>query len=232
MSLWQGALHDDTAIHPRSYDRRSHIYDEDGNPLVALEAPRVRDLVGDVSNLAIADVGCGTGRHALELAAAGARVTALDFSAGMLAKARAKPGAESITFIEHDIGRPLPLPSASFDRVLCCLVLDHIAELRALFAELERVCRRDGLVVASVMHPAMMLKGVQARFQDPETGQEIYPQSVANQISDYVMAALQAGLRLTDMSEHAVDEELAGRLPRARKYLGWPMLLLLTLTPF
>src|SRR5262249_35146305 len=159
----------------------------------------------------VVDVGCGTGRHALRLAAAGARVTAVDFSGGMLAKARAKPGAEAVTWIEHDLTSPLPLAAASFDRVLCCLVIDHIADLRALFGALGRLVRSDGWIVGSVMHPALMLKGVQARFHDPATGQEVRPASVPNQIADYVMGALGAGLRIAHMSEHAVDEEQAAR---------------------
>jgi hypothetical protein len=33
------------------------------------------------------------------------------------------------------------------------------------------------------------------------------------------------------LSEHAVDEALAGRLARARRYLGWPLLFLMRLRP-
>jgi SAM-dependent methyltransferase len=54
-------------------------------------------------------IGCGTGRHALRLADAGARVTAVDFSEAMLQCARAKSGAEAITFVLHD-GIILGLP--------------------------------------------------------------------------------------------------------------------------
>ena len=105
------------------------------------------------------DVGCGTGRHAVRLAQQGGRVTGVDFSAGMLGKARQKPGAERVTFVEHNITASLPFAPASFDRVLSCLVLDHVPDVRVFFAELRRVCRRTGFVVASVMHPAMELKG-------------------------------------------------------------------------
>jgi hypothetical protein len=50
-------------------------------------------------------------------------------------------------------------------------------------------------------------------------------------MSDYLMAAAQAGLRLEHISEHAADAALAARSPRAAKYLGWPMLLLMKLVP-
>jgi malonyl-CoA O-methyltransferase len=211
------------------YDRWAEVYDNEDKPLVLLEEKYIPELIGNVTGLAVADIGCGTGRHALRLAAAGARVTALDFSEGMLERARAKPGSDAIRFVAHDLAQPFPLESSSFERVLCCLVLDHIASLKSFFGELRRICKPGGFVIISVMHPAMMLRGVQARFIEPVSGRRVYPQSQPNQMSDYVMAAAHAGLRLEHLSEHSVDSSLAAMSPRAAKYLGWPLLLLMRL---
>jgi malonyl-CoA O-methyltransferase len=213
------------------YDQWAAVYDTDGNPLIAMEEPRVDDLLGDVRGLRVLDVGCGTGRHAVRLAAAGANVDAIDFSPAMLEQARQKPGAQRVTFHVHDLAKPLPFASGSFDRVVCGLVVDHIADLEGLFREMRRVCNGAGVVVVSVMHPAMMLKGVQARFHHPATGKEVRPESQPHQVSDYVMAATRAWLKFDHMSEHTVDEALASRLERAHKYVGWPMLLLMKLRP-
>jgi ubiquinone/menaquinone biosynthesis C-methylase UbiE len=211
------------------YDRWAQIYDDEDNPLILLEEPHVTALLGDVAGLAVADIGCGTGRNALPLAAAGAVVTAADYSEEMLQRALAKPDAERIRFVRHDLCAPLPFADAVFDRVLCCLVIDHIEDLEGFFRELKRICRADGFIVASVMHPAMMLRGVQARFTDPATGRETRPLSYPHQISHYVMAATRAGLMFDHLSELAVDETLVARSARARKYLGWPLLLLMRL---
>lgn len=214
------------------YDQWSAVYDTDGNPLIALEEPRVAELLGDVHGLTVCDIGCGTGRHAVRLAAAGARVTALDFSEGMLARARAKPGADRVTFIQHDIATTLPVNSGGFDRVICCLVLDHVRGLDHLFGEMRRLCEPTrGRIVVSVMHPAMMLQGVQARFNDPATGEKVYPESVPNQVSDYITAAIRAGLAIDHISEHMIEESIVLISPRAAPYLGWPMLLMLGLRP-
>jgi malonyl-CoA O-methyltransferase len=213
------------------YDRWAEVYDVEDNPLVALEEQHIAPFLDGASGLAVADVGCGTGRHALRLAAAGARVTAVDFSEAMLRLARAKPGGGAVTFLCHDLARPLPLASAAFDRVLCCLVTEHIADLAGLFGELRRLCRPDGFVVVSAMHPALLLRGVQARFIDPATGRRVSPFSYPHQMADYVMAAVRAGLALDHLSEHPVDDALAARSARGRKYLGWPMLLLMRLAP-
>jgi malonyl-CoA O-methyltransferase len=213
------------------YDRWAEVYDGEGNPLVALEEPLLAELLGDVRGMAVADVGCGTGRHALRLAAAGARVSAVDFSDEMLRRARAKPGADAVDFRAHDLTVALPFAAQSFDRVVCGLVLDHIPNLTALFGEMQRVCRPAGFVVVSTMHPALMLRGVQARFTDPTTGRETRPASYPHQLSDYVMAAVRGGLLIEHMSEHAVDEWLAMRVERARKFVGWPLLVLMRLAP-
>jgi ubiquinone/menaquinone biosynthesis C-methylase UbiE len=213
------------------YDRWAEFYDAEDNPLVLLEEQHIGRLAGGVAGLAVADIGCGTGRHALRWAAAGARVTAVDFSEAMLQRARAKPGAEAVTFLRHDLAEPLPLAGAAFDRVFCCLVLDHIAELDKFFLELRRICRPTGRVIISVMHPAMSLRGVQARFIEAATGRRISPASHAHQMSDYLMAAVRAGLALEHVSEHLADAALAARSPRAGKYLGWPMLLLMKMVP-
>jgi ubiquinone/menaquinone biosynthesis C-methylase UbiE len=218
------------------YDRWAQIYDEEDNPLIALETALVRRLLGDVHGLTVADIGCGTGRHAIAMAEAGAKVIAVDFSMGMLAKARAKPGAAAVRFVHHDLTQGLPFASRAFDRVTCCLVLEHIVDLEDVLGEMGRICHPDGFVLLSDLHPAMRLRGIQAQFTDPATGQKIRPASVAHQLSDYVLAATRAGLRIDHMSEHVVDQELLERSPRARRYwedhkdyLGWPLLLLIRL---
>ncbi len=212
------------------YDRWSACYDEEDNPLIALEEPQVAALLGSVSRLRVLDLGCGTGRHALRLAAVGAQVTAVDFSEGMLARARNRAGRLPIDFRTHDLTRPLPFAAAAFDRIICGLVLDHIPKLTPLFVEMRRVCEPTGFAVISVMHPAMLLRGVEARFTDRTTGRETRPASTRHQLTDYINAVLAAGWTLDRASEHEVDEALAGRSERARKYVGWPMLLLMRLT--
>lgn len=211
------------------YDRWAAVYDHDGNPLIGLEEPVVRAAVGDVRGLTVLDLGCGTGRHALWLAAAGANVTAVDFSEGMLAEARRKPGAGAIRFVCHDAHELLPFDS-EFDLVVSGLVLEHIRDLDAFFAEIRRVLVPGGRAVVSGMHPAMHLRGSQARFSDPETGEIVQPGSLPHSVSAFVMAALRAGLQLSDVVELSPDAEFATHYPRAEKYVNWPMLVVLSLT--
>lgn len=210
------------------YDRWASTYDTMGNWLLDLEEPEVDRALGAVKGLDLLDVGAGTGRHAIRLAERGARVTAVDFSEEMLARARKKPGADQVRWRSHDVARPLPFATGSFDRVLSALVLEHIPvdQLTPFFRELGRVARDSGVIVVTAMHPAMFLKGVSANFRDEEG--EVRPRSYAATVSDYVMGAIQADLVIAALSEHVVDEELAARNERSRKWLGWPALLVMT----
>ena len=211
------------------YDRWSEVYDHDRNPLVALEEPVVRAALGAVSGLQVLDLGCGTGRPALWLAGAGAAVTAVDFSEGMLNEARRKHGASKVRFVVHDLHHPLPFEVAAFDRVVSGLVLEHLSDLSFVFGEARRVLKPGGRAVISAMHPAMQLRGVEARFTDPTTGEKVQPGSLAHTLGEFVMAAVRAGFWLEAITEQAPDAAFAARFPRAERYVGWPMLVVLQL---
>lgn len=209
------------------YDLWAETYDEIDNWMLALEEPETDRALGEVRDRTVLDVGTGTGRHAIRLAERGARVTATDFSMRMLGRAVAKPGAERVRFIAHDLAHPLPFRDASFDLVLCAMVLEHVAEPEPFFAQLARVARPGARIVVTTMHPAMFLKGISAGFVLGDA--EVRPRSYVASISDYVMAALRADLRVVALSEHTPDERFAERYSRARKWIGWPALLVMTL---
>ena len=224
-------VHDPLSAVRDGYDRWARVYDHDANPLPALEGPHVRAALGDVRGRDALDLGCGTGRHTAWLAEAGARVTAVDFSENMLKRARRKVAAAAATvhFIVQDLHEPLPLQDASFDVVVSGLVLEHLRDLDGFFIEAHRVLRPGGRAVVSAMHPAMFLRGSRARFTDPDSGEVVAPGSLPHRLGDFVMAAVRAGFALRGVDEYAPDAEFVGRFPRAKRYLGWPMLVVLVL---
>jgi rhodanese-related sulfurtransferase/SAM-dependent methyltransferase len=100
------------------------------------------------------ELGAGQGRDTLYFAAAGLRVTALDFTATAaetLATKAAEAGlAESVTVYRCDVREPLPFRDESFDacysHMLFCMALDE-PELVALAREIRRTLRPGGLCV-------------------------------------------------------------------------------------
>lgn len=209
------------------YDRWATVYDHDANPLPPLEEPLIQQAAGNIAGLNVLDLGCGTGRHSLWLAAAGADVTAMDFSAGMLEQAKKKPGTESVQFVVHDLHQPWPFADGQFDLVVSGLVLEHITTLDPFYAELHRVLKPQGRGLLSTLHPAMFLRGSQARFTDPTTGEVVQPGSIPHTMGQLLMTAMRAGLAIEEIHEITPDPLFAQRYPRAEKYLGWPMLLVI-----
>ena len=63
------------------YDGWAPTYDDGANALLALEAPVVEALLGEVAERDVLDLGCGTGRHLQRLVARGARVVGVDAGA-------------------------------------------------------------------------------------------------------------------------------------------------------
>lgn len=212
-----------------AYEIWASQYDHNGNTLTALDSLVLPQFFGEVQGRDVLDVGCGTGRHALTLADAGAHVVGVDQSAAMLNQAQMKIRDRAINFQQQDITAPLPFTDESFDLVLCALVVEHIENLPSLLREMRRLCRREGTIVISDMHPALRLRGTQANFTHPETGEDVWPPSLPRQVSDYVMSVLDAGLRLAEIREFIPTPEFIAANPRALKYENWPMLLVLRL---
>jgi 2-polyprenyl-6-hydroxyphenyl methylase / 3-demethylubiquinone-9 3-methyltransferase len=95
---------------------------------------------------AVLDLGCAGGFMAEALAARGAHVTGIDPAAGAIAAARAHAHAQGLR-IGYDVGvgEALPYGDASFDAVVCVDVLEHVADLTKVMAEVARTLRPGGL---------------------------------------------------------------------------------------
>lgn len=119
------------------------------------------DRLGVRAGDRLLDLGAGGGRHAFEAMRIGAVVTALDAD-----PAEIKPTAAMMTALATEdrataanggVGTAvvadalrLPLPTASFDRVIAAEVLEHIADDRSAIAELARVLRPGGTMAVTV----------------------------------------------------------------------------------
>lgn len=95
----------------------------------------------------VVDVGCGTGTFAIALATerADAEAIGIDGDPEILARARAKPGAEGVEWREGLAGE-LPLADDSADVVTISLVLHHLtpAQKRQAVAEARRILKPGG----------------------------------------------------------------------------------------
>lgn len=205
------------------YAAWSSCYDDDGNPLTALEGPAIWSWFGPLAGRRALDLGCGTGRHTRVLADAGAAVIALDFTPEMLQRAREKLADRAIGWIRHALPRPLPFRAEVFDLVVMGLVAEHVADLAALLRESARVLIPGGRCILSALHADRTAEGQRARFIDPATGQRRPVETYHRPLEAYRAAAVDAGLDPLGEQTLDVTPELARRLPRAERYLGLPL---------
>src|ERR1700691_3084482 len=137
------------------YDSLAEAYtaeNETGLANAYYERPAILALAGDVAGRRILDAGCGSGPLSAALRDRGAIVTGFDKSAGMLKLARRRLGRAADLRVP-DLGRPLPYPDGAFDDVIASLVLHYLEDWTAPLAELRRVLRPGGRLIASVDHP-------------------------------------------------------------------------------
>jgi SAM-dependent methyltransferase len=116
------------------------------------ERPAMLALAGDVAGRRILDAGCGSGPLLAALRDRGATVAGFDRSAGMLEVARRRLGDDGDLRVA-ELGGPLPFPDGVFDDVTASLVLHYLKDWGPALAELRRVLRPGGRLLASVNHP-------------------------------------------------------------------------------
>jgi SAM-dependent methyltransferase len=119
--------------------------------LLTVDLERLRVSRGDL----LLDAGCGEGRHCFGALERGARVVGLDLD---LASLRA--GAGALRRRGRALGRlagvlqgdafALPFRDASFDRVICAEVMEHVHDYRAAARELARVLRPGGRLAVTI----------------------------------------------------------------------------------
>jgi ubiquinone/menaquinone biosynthesis C-methylase UbiE len=210
------------------YAKWAPSYDGEANPLIHVEEPVTLALIGDVSGKDVLDAACGTGRYALRLAQAGARVCGVDGCEEMLALAKGKRDelGLAVDLRCSDLAR-LPFADASFDVVVCALALCHVAGIGPPIAEFARVLRPGGRLVISDFHPYGLVVGWRTRFDDETTSHFI--ENHTHMIADHYAALTAAGLALSDMREELVDERLTGVIGQeeVERFRGMPIALVI-----
>ena len=147
----------------RGWDAKAAFWDErmgDGNAFqLELTGPAVERLLDVRAGERILDVACGNGVSSRRLAALGARVVAIDFSAAFLELARGR-SARSDDGIDYrlvdatDEAQMLALGEGRFDAMLCNMALMDMPVIEPLVGSARRLLAPGGRFVFSVQHPA------------------------------------------------------------------------------
>jgi cytosine/adenosine deaminase-related metal-dependent hydrolase/ubiquinone/menaquinone biosynthesis C-methylase UbiE len=134
------------------FDIWAQVYDEQPNPLLALEQRFLSRMLPDVGGLDVLDAGCGTGRWLQLLASRRpASLVGVDTSREMLQRASAKLGANSTLRLGGCAA--LPVQNATADLILASFVLSYLESVDTFARELHRVARPGANIFLSDMHP-------------------------------------------------------------------------------
>ena len=119
--------------------------------LLTVDLERLRVRPGE----RLLDAGCGEGRHCFGALERGARVVGLDLDRASLQRAakalryRASELGSLGEMLQGDAFR-LPFRDASFDKVICSEVMEHVHDYRGAARELARVTRPGGMVAVTI----------------------------------------------------------------------------------
>lgn len=195
-----------------AYSEWSSTYDVDRNKTRDLDERVIREVLAHRRFDRTLEIGCGTGKNTAFLAGTGGKVIALDFSEGMIERARRKVSRDGVLFLVADITHPWPCGSASMDLVVCDLVLEHVRDISFVFGEASRVLANGGLFFVSELHPFRQYQGTKANFQRNDGTWEI--EAFVHHLSDFTGAAQEHGLSLREFKEwwHKEDSDKPPRI--------------------
>ena len=140
------------------FDRIAPVYDAMNRTMTAGLDRRWRRATAEAvvePGHTVLDACCGTGDLAIACAQAGGRVTGLDFSEGMLERARRK--APELEWVHGDV-LELSFEDASFDAATVGFGVRNVEDLDRALGELRRVLRRGGrLGILEITRPRGLL---------------------------------------------------------------------------
>ena len=132
-----------------SYARWAPIYDRTFGAATTVGRRSAVDYINAQDGTEVLEVGIGTGL-ALPHYREDLRVTGVDFSDDMLAKARTKVqnlGLDHVKSLRQMDARTLDLPDNHFDTVAAMHIVSVVPEPERVMGEMARVCKPGGKIV-------------------------------------------------------------------------------------
>lgn len=195
----------------QAYNAWSDSYDTNENKTRDLDQKATQETLSRYDFQQVLELGCGTGKNTVFLLEKASRVTGVDFSEGMLAKAKAKINTPKVTFLQADITRLWPSTIPIVDLITCNLILEHISDLGFIFQQAGEKLIDEGLFFICELHPFKQYLGSKARFDTENGVQEL--EVYGHHVSEYLQKAKANGFELVELKEW-FDESPTPEIPR------------------
>ncbi len=182
-----------------------------------IEIPQLFELIGDVTNLSILDLGCGTGKHDRKLIEMGAKkVVGIDLSNNMINEAIKNSNSDKIEYKIMSMN-DIDQLDEKFDMIVSSLAIHYIEDYDGLCQKVYNSLVNGGRFIFSYGHPMDSCailddynnegKRVSHWFVD---GVETYHRNM----SHLVNRLINAGFKLEQMEESYVTDEIVKLKPK------------------
>jgi len=162
--------------------------------------PVIFELLKNLKNKKIIEIGCGNGYFARLLAKKDIKVTAVDLSANLVAYAieREKTEPLGIKYFVRDAANLYGIKSNSFDIAVANMSLMDITDAEKAIKEVSRVLKKNGKFVLSITHP------IYCDFQQQwiiikENGKKYFARAISKYLSSVTKkrTLLTSGIKIT-----------------------------------
>lgn len=198
--------------------------------------PQLEKLIGEVSGLNVADLGCGTGFMSRKLAKLDAKVFGCDVSVTSLIAAlkRQIHDESDISYLNADV-TALPYANGSMDKAVSCSVFPYMPaeEVKKSLREARRVLKKGGELAIGMLHPDlianppegmkwMWYEDLSRPIQENDAlkqhyididGNESVVTNYYHSVEFYEQALREAGFEIVMVQEPVVTEEMIKKSP-------------------
>jgi ubiquinone/menaquinone biosynthesis C-methylase UbiE len=199
-----------------AYDVWADNYDRVLNKTRDLEQSVIREVLSKINFSDVIEIGCGTGKNTTWIAERADHVTAIDFSAEMLNKAKEKTNVKNVEFKQADITVDWTFTKKKVDLITCSLTLEHVSDIDFVFEQASESLKNDGHFYVCELHPFKQYQGSKARFEQLNETFEL--ECYVHHISDYIGSAKQNNLGCIQLNEWFDDDDTT-TIPRLVSFL-------------
>jgi SAM-dependent methyltransferase len=173
------------------------------------------------------DVGCGEGRVARALKAAGHHVVGIESSSAL---AQAAKDADPSFEVQVADAAAMPLPNDVADLAIASLSLMNMDDMPAVIGEIARVLRPEGCLCFSVLHPINSWGDARAGYFETvryteeleRDGARMTLHDTHRPVGDYFDALQAAGFLVERVVEPVPDDAYLAAFPEATRWLQRP----------
>jgi SAM-dependent methyltransferase len=225
--LHRGIAEKDSA---EAYDLWSSSYDmQPGNLMLDLDEILFTSLLNNVrlQNKAVADIGCGTGRHWNKILKGSPKsLTGFDVSQGMLDKLKEKFPRANVHKINDDpfVGTPYD----PFDVIVSTLTIAHIENLERALDSWCSMLRANSSIIITDFHPKLLAFGGKRTFK--HNNKRLSVRNYVYNIHTIKTILQKNGFRVITEDEFIIDEtvkhyyERQNALPVYEQFKGFPVI--------